>query len=455
MTDQTDAATPRTGTLRSRHIVMIALGGVIGAGLFVGSSAAIEQAGPAVLLAYVATGALVVVVMRMLGEMLLAHPGIGSFVDCIRLAHGGGPAFLAGWLYWFFWAIAIGSEAIAGAISLHDWISLPVWVLAIGLILAVNLLNLISVNLFGECEFWLSLAKVACIVGFCGLGLLCVTHLVGPPPAILANLDAGGGPVPHGLAVVIGTIPTVLFSMIGSEAATVAAAESEDAGTNLARVTRNTGLRIMVFYLLSVALILCIVPWTTIRPGHSPFVSVMEAIGVPGASLIMRIVVLSAIISCLNSSIYITSRTLWGMARRGDAPAAFAHLSGHHVPQRAVAACSLFGLLVAACSILSPGLIFAFLLGASGAVILVVYGLIVSAHGALRRAGSARASGRFTLPRWLNSATLGGIALVLIAMLASPDGRGTVLASSLSVVVFLAAYVVRRASRARPLPDPS
>jgi len=426
--------------LKDRHIVMIALGGVIGAGLFVGSSAAIAQAGPAVLLAFMATGALVVIVMRMLGEMLLANPGIGSFVACIRKGHGPWAGFLSGWLYWFFWAITVGSEAIGGAIALHDWIALPVWSLAIGLILFVNLLNFISVKLFGECEFWLSLIKVACLVGFCALGTLCLAHIVGPTPHVTANLESHGGIAPHGWAAVIAVIPTVLFSMIGTEATTVAAAESENADENLARVTRNTGFRITVFYLLSVALILCIVPWTTIQEGHSPFVTVMQAIGIPGASAIMRIVVLSAIISCLNSSIYITSRTLHDMAERGDAPAPFAKLSRRGVPQRAVTACSLFGLFVAFCSILSPGVIFAFLLGASGAVILLVYAMIVTAHWSMHR----KSPGSFRIPTWANAITITGIALVIAAMMADPTSRATVIASAGSVITFSAAYLLRR-----------
>ncbi|WP_249110100.1 amino acid permease [Neokomagataea anthophila] len=430
-----------TGTLQDRHVTMIALGGVIGAGLFVGSSASIALAGPAVLLAYAATGLLVVIVMRLLGEMLLARPGIGSFVDCVRVGCGPAAGFVAGWLYWFFWAIVIGAEAIAGAIAISEWVALPVWVIAIGLIITVNLLNLISVRLFGECEFWLSLIKVICVLGFCALGLAALLHFVGPPPSVVHNLNTGGGPVPHGIFAVLTAIPSVLFSMIGSESATVAAAETKDAGGNIAKVTRSTGLRIMVFYLLSVALILCLVPWTNIHPGHSPFVTAMETIGIPGAPFLMKVVILSAVISCLNSSIYITSRTLQGLAARKDAPSWFAKLSKQRLPQRAIAGCSLFGLIVAGCSILSPDVLFAFLLGASGAVILVVYALVICAHRSLRDEQSAL----FVMPRWISTVSLIGIAVVIIGMLYSASGRSTLFASTLSVIVFYAAYRIKEA----------
>ncbi|GBQ73910.1 amino acid permease [Asaia bogorensis] len=435
------------GKLKDRHIAMIALGGVIGAGLFIGSSAAIAAAGPAILLTYIGTGLLVVIVIRMLGEMLLARPGIGTFIDCIRTAHGNWAGFLSGWLYWLFWVVTIGAEAIGGAIAMQDWVALPVWVLAPALIIAVNLINLVSVRVFGECEFWLSLIKVATIIAFCALGILSLSHFVGPHPRIVHNVFSHDGFFPHGWGAILATVPTVLFSMIGSESATVAAAESENAEENLARVTRTIGVRVTLFYILSVILILTLVPWTAIEPGYSPFVTVMRHIGVPGAATLMQIVVFTAILSCLNSSIYITSRTLRGLAELNDAPTWFAMLSKSHVPQRAVTFSSIIGLVVAFCSILSPKLIFAFLLGATGAVMLLIYGLIVSSHRILRLEDPTNRA--FTLPfgSVLNLGTLGAIGLVVLAMMAQAAQRQTILASLASVVVILGLYALCRRGR--------
>ncbi|WP_336946785.1 amino acid permease [Asaia sp. BMEF1] len=435
------------GKLKDRHIAMIALGGVIGAGLFIGSSAAIAAAGPAILLTYMGTGLMVVIVIRMLGEMLLARPGIGTFIDCIRTAHGHWAGFLSGWLYWLFWVVTIGAEAIGGAIAMQDWFNLPVWLLAPSLIIAVNLINLVSVRVFGECEFWLSLIKVATIIAFCALGLLSLSHFVGPHPKIIHNVFNHDGLFPHGWGAVLATVPTVLFSMIGSESATVAAAESENAEENLARVTRTIGVRVTLFYLLSVVLILTLVPWTSIEPGYSPFVTVMRHIGVPGAATLMQIVVFTAILSCLNSSIYITSRTLLGLAELNDAPQWFSALSRSHVPQRAVTFSSLVGLVVAFCSILSPKLIFAFLLGATGAVMLLIYGLIVSSHRVFRLADPQNRA--FTLPfgTVLNLGTIGAIGLVVIAMLVQSAGRQTIIASLVSVAAILGLYVLCRKGR--------
>ncbi|GAB6855132.1 amino acid permease [Asaia astilbis] len=441
------ASLSQGGKLKDRHIAMIALGGVVGAGLFIGSSAAIAAAGPAILLTYMGTGLMVVIVIRMLGEMLLARPGIGTFIDCIRAAHGHWAGFLSGWLYWLFWVVTIGAEAIGGAIAMQDWINLPVWSLAFLLIIVVNLINLVSVRVFGECEFWLSLVKVVTIVAFCALGLLSLSHFIGPHPKVTHNVLGHEGFFPHGWGAVLATVPTVLFSMIGSESATVAAAESENAEESVARVTRTIGARVTLFYLLSVILILTLVPWTSIEPGYSPFVTVMRHIGVPGAAMLMQMVVFTAILSCLNSSIYITSRTLMGLAELRDAPSWFAALSRRHVPQRAVIFSSLVGLGVAFCSILSPKLIFAFLLGATGAVMLLIYVLIVSSHRIFRQADPQNRA--FTLPlgNALNFGMIGGIGLVVLAMLIQPAQRQTITASLVSVAAILALYALCRRGR--------
>ncbi|MBS4074946.1 amino acid permease [Ameyamaea chiangmaiensis] len=427
---------------------MIAIGGVIGAGLFISSSAAIAAAGPAILIGYLATGGLVVLIMRMLGEMLIAQPRLGSFVDYIRAGNGAWAGFLAGWLYYFFWTITIGSEAIGGALILRDWVAVPVWALSVGLVMLVLLINVAAVHLFGECEFWLSLSKIVCLIGFSGIAMLYALHILGHDVHVWGNLTAHGGFAPHGWIAVVSAIPTLMFSMMGSEVATVAAAESQDAEASVARVTRSVGMRIAVFYIVSIALVLCVVPWTSIAPGQSPFVVAMEAMGVPGAALILRIVVLSAVTSCLNSSIYITSRTLAGLASQGDAPRRCAHLSDNGVPVRAVVLSSVLGLMVAFCSILSPNGIFAFLVGASGAVILFVYFLIVRAHKRLRATMAARGTlpQAFRLrfcPLW-NNLAMGAIALVVIAMALTPSQRPTVIASLGTTAVTLAAFVVTR-----------
>ncbi|MFT9215742.1 MAG: amino acid permease [Acetobacter malorum] len=436
--DSTQPTTPPAG-LRNRHIAMIALGGIIGAGLFVGSSAAIAATGPAVLLAFLAVGFLVILVMRMLGEMVTADPRRGSFVEYIRAAHGDRLGFTAGWLYWFFWVVVLGSEAIAGALLLQDWIAMPVWLLSIALIVLLKLVNFAAPRVFGECEFWLSMIKVISIVAFIGAALLYVFHVFGPGVPVRENVLGHGGFFPHGAVAVLSIIPTILFTMMGSEFATVAAADSTEPGKNVARVTRSIGTRVTLFYLASVAMILMVVPWPSIIPGRSPFVTAMDAMGVPGAGLLMRIVVLSAVLSCLNSSMYITSRILTELAGGGDAPGILARKSHTHTPRLAITVSSVAGTLVAFSSILAPNTIFAFLLSCSGGVILVVYCLIVSAYVQTRkRAEQAGQGDGFNLPLFpfCNYATLLAVAFVFIAMMFNPAERMTAIASLGTSVFF-------------------
>ncbi|MFT9399371.1 amino acid permease [Acetobacter sp.] len=447
MTEQGSTTTPvsASGGLKNRHIAMIALGGIIGAGLFVGSSAAIATTGPGVLVAFLAVGLLVILVMRMLGELVVVDPGRGSFVEYIREAHGNRAGFTAGWLYWFFWVVVLGSEAIAGALLVRDWVALPVWLLSLLLIVALKLINFAAPRIFGECEFWLSLIKVLSIVAFIGVALLYVLHVFGPGVPAMHNFLGHGGFFPHGIVAVLAIIPTILFTMMGSEIATVAAAESSEPSKNVARVTRTIGTRVTLFYLFSVAMVLLVVPWTNIVPGKSPFVTAMDTMGIPGAGLFMRIVVLSAILSCLNSSMYITSRILTELAGRGDAPSSLARSTATTVPRMAVVVSSIVGALVAFSSILSPDTIFAFLLSCSGGVILVVYSMIVTAYLVTRRrAEKAGQAEGFNLPLFpvCNYVTLLAVALVFVAMIFNDAERMTALASLGTSVAFYAAACV-------------
>ncbi|MBV1837542.1 amino acid permease [Acetobacter estunensis] len=433
------SAVPSPSGLRNRHIAMIALGGTIGAGLFVGSSAAIAATGPAILLGFLLVGLLIIMIMRMLGEMVVADPGRGSFVEYIRAAHGDRIGFTSGWLYWFFWVVVLGSEAIAGALLLQDWINAPAWVLAVGLVVAMKIVNFFAPRIFGECEFWLSSIKVFTIVAFVVLGILYVLHVFGPGVPVAQNVLHHGGIFPHGVIALLSIIPTILFTMMGSEIATVAAAESSEPGKNVARVTRSLGVRITLFYVAAVGLILMILPWTAIVPGKSPFVAAMVAMGIPGAAFIMRIAVLSAVLSCLNSSMYITSRILTELADQGDAPAFLTRASVNEAPRMAITVSSVAGMLVAFSSILAPQTIFAFLLSCSGGLILLIYCLIATSYivvrNAARRIGTEKAD--FSLPFFplCNYITIGGVVLVFLAMLANPSERMTALASLGTAVV--------------------
>ncbi|MCQ8240131.1 amino acid permease [Rhizosaccharibacter radicis] len=426
-------------TLRTRHVAMISIGGVIGAGLFVGSSAAIAGAGPGVLLSYILAGVLALLVMRMLGEMAIAEPGAGSFVGHIRRGLGDRAAFVAGWIYWLFWAVVVGAEAIGGAALLALYVPIPRVALDLVLVGLLTGTNLVSVRAYGEFEFWFSLLKIVAIVGFVGLGLAALLGAFGPQFATVRPLWADGGFLPKGLGAVLAIIPTIVFQYTGSEIATVAAAESDDPGRNVARATSTVALRVLLFYISSIAVILCLMPWSAQVPGHSPFVAVMDRLGIPGAGLIMSAIVLVAILSCLNSALYVTSRVLFEMAAHGDAPRWLVRTGPGGVPRRAILAGSGIGVAVAIASTLSPDKVFAFLLNASGALILFDYLLIALAQIRLRTR-MERAGRRPTFRMWLfpglSWATIAVVAGVLVAMAVQPGTRVQIELGSLCVLIF-------------------
>jgi len=437
-------------SLQPRHVTMISLGGIIGAGIFVGSSAAINVAGPGALFTYAMCGTLVFVIMRMLGEMAIARPGVGTFTGYATLGLGPWAGFVAGWLYFYFWVVTIAVEAIAGAAILVQLLPIPSWILATALIVGTTLINLLSVRVYGEAEFWLAALKVTIITAFIAIGTLYI-FVFGPALSTkLAMIDAHGGLFPKGWAMIFTAIPVVIFSMMGSEVATIAAVETEDPAENVVRAARTVTMRILFFYLGSIAVIVAIVPWDQIVPGHSPFADAMTRIRIPGAAALMAAVVFTAVASCLNSAIYVTSRMLHEMAERSDAPAVFTRLSRRQVPGLAILVSSAAGFAMVLISVISPERAFVFLLQSSGAIILSVYLLIALSQIALRRRLDA-AGEQLPVKVWLfpcvSYALVAAILAVLALMATQPDLREQVGLCALLFVVALIAYTLRRGVR--------
>lgn len=397
-------------SLRPRHITMISLGGVIGAGLFIGSSGAILTAGPSVLISYLLSGLMVFLVNLMLRDIALHAPGHGSFVSQIRHALGPLPGFVAGWVYWMVWVTTLGVEVIASASLIAPYVPVPYAVIEIVILAVMTAINLMSVRNYGECEYWFALIKVAAICLFVVIG--CVL-LGGHSVQVADNFLGHGGFMPMGAFAFLAAVPTVLFSMTGSEIATIAALESDNPDRNIARITRTVALRLLVFYLTSITLILCLLPWSDTVRGISPFLMTLERFHVPYASVVMTLVILSATLSTLNSGLYATSRVVYEMARRGDAPRALQVMAPQaHLPRRAVLASAAVALLVSATAVLSPGVVFAFLVATTGAFIMVYNILIVCARLRLYRPGAWKG--------WLAIVMLVG---VLLSMLGAPETR--------------------------------
>jgi len=443
-------------SLRSRHVEMISIGGIIGAGLFVGSSAAIASVGPAAVVSYVLAGVTVLVVMRMLSEMAGATPGLGSFTEYIRLGLGDWAGFMSGWLYWYFWVVVIAIEAIAGASLLHQWIDLPVWQLGLVLMVALTAVNLMSSRSYGEFEFWFSSVKVSAILVFILITGAYALGLTSPGGPTFANLNAHGGFAPFGWSAVLTGMLTVIFSLCGAEIATIAAAESNESTRVILRMTSTIIVRILLFYVLSVLLIVAVVPWTEIRPGTSPFAIALARTNVSGAETIMNLVVLTAVLSCLNSGLYVTSRILFTLAAKGDAPQSMIRLNGRHVPTRAILSSSAFGYCAVILSVLSPQRVFAFLVNASGALMVIIYLLTCFAHLRLRQQMELIDPSRLRIRVWLfpylSWATALAMLCVLAAMALTPTLASQFYASLVCVGVVALAYWGRR-RRAGPAVD--
>ncbi len=435
--------------LKQRHLTMIAMGGVIGAGLFVGSGVVIGGAGPGAFLSYAITGLLIIMVMRMLGEMAVANPSTGSFADYSRNALGGWAGFSTAWLYWYFWVIVVGFEAVAGAKVIQFWIpGIPLWVLSLVLMLLMTATNLFSVKSFGEFEFWFAGIKVAAIVVFLVLGGLFVLGLWPNKDMDFSNLTAHGGFLPLGPGAIFSAIVVVIFSMVGAEIATIAAAESEDPARAIAKATNSVIVRIAIFFVGSIFLLSVILPWNSAALEASPYVSAFQAMGIPYADHIMNAVVLTAVLSCLNSGLYTASRMLFVLSARREAPVVLMTVSKGGVPRPAILFSSIIGFLCVIAAAISPDRVFLFLLNSSGAVILFVYLLIAISQVVLRRRTSPD---KLVVKMWLFPAlsiiVIVAIVAVLVQMAFNPDTLTQLLLSLLSwgllLVIFFATKRIR------------
>ncbi|MGI5511519.1 amino acid permease [Streptomyces sp. CA-106131] len=438
--------------LKQRHLSMIALGGVIGAGLFVGSGAGIAAAGPSIVIAYAVSGLLVMLVMRMLGEMSAAYPSSGSFSAHAERAIGPWAGFTAGWSFWVLLCTAVGLEGIGAAKIVTGWLPGTLewaWVALFMVVFCGT--NLAAVKNFGEFEFWFAALKVGAITLFLVLGALAIAGVLpGTDSPGTSNL---GDFLPHGSeGLVIGLLASV-FAYGGLETVTIAAAESEDPVKGVASAVRTAMWRIGIFYVGSMAVIVTLVPWDSkevVEKG--PYVAALDRLGIPGAGQVMSVVVLVALLSAMNANIYGSSRIAYSLVERGQGPRALARVSGG-VPRTAVLTSSVFGFVCVVLSYWRPDDVFPWLLNMIGAVILVVWFSIAVAQLRLRRRLEREATDRPAVRMWafpaLTWVALAGMVAIFVLMARQPDTR-VQLYSTGGMTLFLAAVgYARQRARAR------
>ena len=456
------SSTPSSGLsqgLQNRHVTMLSIAGAIGAGLFVGSGHAIAEAGPAVMVSYLVAGLLVVLVMRMLAEMAVAQPDSGSFSTYADRAIGHWAGFTIGWLYWWFWVLVIPLEANAAAAIIHAWFpGAPIWVLAFLITSALTVTNLFSVKNYGEFEFWLALIKVVSIIAFLVLG--CAAIFGFSPNSEVSGIGhlTSEGFLPKGWGAVLAALLTTMFSFMGSEIVTIAATESKDPEQQITRATNSVIWRIALFYLLSILIVVCLVPWNDPRlVSMGSYQTVLEHLHIPYAKLIVDIIVLVSVTSCLNSALYTASRMMYSLSKRGDAPKIAQVTSVSRTPVYAVLLSTAMAFLCTFANYLAPAEVFNFLLASSGAIALLVY--LVIALSQLRMRKKLLAQGhqlklKMWLFPWLTWAVILFIVGALVIMLIRPDHRMEVVATTLlTVVVVCSGLLVSNRRKAQGAAD--
>ena len=372
--------------LKNRHLQMIALGGAIGTGLFYGSASTIKLAGPSVMLAYLTGGVVILLIMRMLGEMAVEEPVSGSFSHYAAKYWGAFPGFLSGWNYWFNYVIVSMAELSVIGIYMNYWLpDLPQWISALVVLAFITALNLVAVRAYGEMEFWLAIVKVAAIVLMIALGLYLIFSRPGSFPVNFSSLWAHGGFFPNGVWGMMLSISVVMFSFGGIELIGITAGEAADPGRSIPRAINQVIWRILIFYVGAMTVLMALWPWDEVGMEASPFVQIFSNVGIPAAAHILNFVVLTAAISVYNSAIYSNSRMLYGLAVGGDAPKGLKNLSQRGVPVVGILISSGVTLLAVLLNYLFPGRVFMLFLSIAMASVIISWGTIIITHLKFRR----------------------------------------------------------------------
>ncbi|WP_224025388.1 amino acid permease [Arthrobacter sp. NicSoilC5] len=375
-----------------RHLVMIAMGGVIGSGLFVSSGYTISQAGPlGAVIAYLVGAFVVYLVMACLGELAIAYPVSGAFHIYAARSIGPATGFATAWLYWLCWAVAIGSEFTASGLLMQRWFpDVEVWVWCLVFAAILFGFNAVSSRFFGEAEFWFAIVKVAAIIGLIVLGgaALFGFHPLssgGNHPLLLQNFATDSGLFPNGFTGILVTVLAVFYAFSGSELIGVAAGETKDPATAIPKAMRTTVIRLLIFFVGAITVIAATIPYTEVGLDESPFVTVFSAIGVPFAADIMNFVIITALLSAGNSGLYSCARMLYSLADEGHAPRALKKLN-RGIPMVALSVSMVGGLASLLSSVVAPETVYLVLVSVAGFAVVGVWMSITASHYFHRRA---------------------------------------------------------------------
>ena len=437
--------------LTARHIRIMALGSAIGTGLFYGSAAAIQMAGPAVLLAYLIGGAAVFMVMRALGEMAVRDPVSGSFGHYASTYLGPMSGFILGWTYAFEMIIVCLADITAFGIYMGFWFpDVARWIWVLGIVLLIGGLNLCSVKVFGEMEFWLSLLKVAAIVAMilAGFGIMLFgIGSAGNADAAatgISNLWSFGGFMPNGVGGLIASFAVVMFAFGGIEIIGITAGEAKDPERVIPKAINAVPLRILLFYVLTLFVLMAMYPWTQIGSQGSPFVQIFDSLGISSAATLLNIVVITAAVSAINSDIFGAGRMMYGLAQQGHAPKGFAQISRHGVPWMTVLVMGVTLLAGVVLNYLIPEDIFLIIASIATFATVWVWLMILVTQIAMRRSMTAEevAQLKFPVPFWPYAPIAATVFMVFIFGVLGyfPDTRAALIVGAVWIVLLIVAY---------------
>ena len=435
--------------LQNRHVQLIAIGGTIGTGLFLGSGAAIEKAGPSILLVYIVVGTALFFVMRALGEMLLSNAGYQSFTDFASDYIGTWAGYVTGWTYWFCWIMTAMADIIAVGMYVRYWFDIPQWIPALLALVVLVCLNLMTVKLFGELEFWFALIKVVTIVSLIAIGIFFILTRFQTNTGVVtvSNLWVHGGFFPNGITGFLFAFQMVVFSFVGVELVGVAAAETSNPQKNIPSAINKIPLRILLFYVGAIFVILCINPWTEINATSSPFVQVFALAGVPLAAGIINFVVITSAASAGNSGLFSTSRMMFNLSKHGQGPKYLSSLNKNHVPGNALFISAVVVSIGALLSYMIPDSAFRVVTTISAICFIWVWSIILISHILyVKRRPDLHLNSIFKSPLapLINYVILIFFVIVLAIMFISEETRLALILTPLWFILLFVTYGIRR-----------
>lgn len=388
--------------LKNRHVQLLAIGGAIGTGLFLGAGRSIHLAGPSILLAYLLTGIICFWVMRALGELLLSNLNYHSFVDFVYEYMGDRAAFITGWTYWFCWISLAMADLTAAGLYIQYWFpSIGQWVPSFILLMVLLIMNLTAVKMFGEMEFWFALIKVVAILALIVVGavILFQGFSTNAGESSFANLWNNGGWFPNGITGFILSFQMVVFAFTGIELVGITAGETKNPSTVIPQAINHIPIRIIIFYIGALAIIMSIYPWTVVSPDQSPFVQVFAAVGVAAAAGIVNFVVLTAAASACNSGIFSTSRMVYSLSKEDNAPKSMQTLTSHQIPANATVFSVAVILVSVILNYIMPKGVFVLITSISTICFIYIWAIMVICHMKYRRSKvQSAAANKFRMP---------------------------------------------------------